>query len=220
MELNNKVTHSDHINHEDLERLVALDSDALSSADMDWVLNINDMISSCNICRRRYKLFVNLRTTVDSFSSEENPLIEKAIQYFQELLSRADQTLQTKISAWLDSSQEFLNNLGQISLKPATAIGTRDIEDSYDIAILDIAIGGDAGFFAFELEQETKLNFSIEKEMANGQPVCLAIFGRDETVFSALYPLTPFGKDHLRAKIPAALAAGKYVLCVPILPEE
>jgi hypothetical protein len=220
MELEHKVMHSKHITYEDMERLTSLNSEELSDTDLDWVQKMDEMIDSCSICRRRYMLFVNTQACFASFSSTKQSWSKKAILYFQDFLLQTDNALHKKLSMWFESSQNFMSNLNQMTLRPATVGGTRGFEDSEDTVNLEseaTITGDDAGFFAFELEKEVRLSFSIKKEAANGQTVCLAIFGREGTEFSALYPLTPFGKDYLRAKTPQALAAGKYVLCVPTL---
>lgn len=217
MEFSNKTDHSKHISIEDLERLSALDPNDISKADIDWALRINEMIDNCDICNRRYSFFVDTRAVISSFSTEKKSFSEKVIRYFRKSLLQTDRILQYKLSVWLESSQNFMNDLNQMTLRPATAVGTRGLEDEEDTVNLDIPDDGDSGFFEFELKKEAILSFSIKKETANGQPVCLMIFGREDTDFSQLYPLTPFGKDHLRAKTPQALPTGKYVFCVPLL---
>jgi len=200
-----------------LERLSALDPNDISKADIDWALRINEMIDNCDICNRRYSFFVDTRAVISSFSAEKKSFSEKVIQYFRKSLLQTDQILQDKLSEWLESSRNFMNDLNQMTLRPATAVGTRGLEDEEDTVNLVIPDEGDTGFFEFELKKEAILNFSIKKETANGQPVCLAIFGREDMDFSQLYPLTSFGKDHLRAKTPQKLPVGKYVLCVPTM---
>lgn len=217
MELEHKVMHSKHITYEDMERLTSLNSEELSDTDLDWVRKMDEMIDSCSICRRRYMLFVNTQASFACFASKKRSLRTKAIQYVKECLSQVDQTMREKLSAWLDGSLDFMNELSQITLRPAAAAGMRDLEDSEDTVDLDISMVDENGFFEFELKKESKLSFSIKKEVAGENPLCLAIFGREETKFAALYPLTPFGTSYLRAKMPAALAAGKYVMCVPTL---
>ena len=217
MEFSNKTDHPKHISFEDLERLSALDPNDISKADIDWALRINEMIDNCDICNRRYSFFVDTRAVISSFSAEKKSFSEKVIQYFRKSLLQTDQILQDKLSEWLESSRNFMNDLNQMTLRPATAVGTRGLEDAEDTVNLVIPDEGDTGFFEFELKKEAILNFSIKKETANGQPVCLAIFGREDMDFSQLYPLTSFGKDHLRAKTPQKLPVGKYVLCVPTM---
>jgi hypothetical protein len=220
MELDHKVTHSEHISYEDMERLSSLNSEELSDTDLDWVQKMDEIIDSCGICRRRYMFFVNTQATFASFSSVKQSLSEKTVLYFQEFLLQTDRALREKLSVWLESSQSFMSDLNQMTLRPAAVGGTRGLENGEDTANLEAETtiaGDDAGFFAFELKKEAELSFSIKKETINGQPVCLAIFGREGTDFSQLYSLTPFGKNHLRAKTPQALPAGKYVLCVPTL---
>lgn len=217
MEFDHIVTHHEHISYEDMERLYSLNSEDLSDTDLDWVQKMDELIDSCDICQQRYMFFMNTQAGFASFSLEKQSLSETATQYFQEFLAQTDRALREKLSGWLESSQNFMSDLNQMTLRPATAVGTRGLEDDEDTVNLDIPDEGDTGFFAFELEKEARLSFSIKKETANGQPVCLAIFGQEGTDFSDAYPLTPFGKDHLRAKTPQTLPAGKYVLCVPTL---
>lgn len=217
MEFDHTVTQHEHISYEDMKRFYSLNSEELSDTDMDWLLKVDELIDSCDICRRRYMFFVNTQAAFTSLSPEKQSLSERVAQYFQEFLAQTDRALREKLSGWLESSQNFMNDLNQMTLRPATAVGTRGFEEDEDTVNLDIPDEGDTGLFVFELKKETILSFSIKKETANGQPVCLIIFGREDTDFSQLYPLTPFGKDHLRAKTPQALPEGKYVLCVPTL---
>ena len=220
MEFDHTVTHLEHISYEDMERLYSLNSEDLSDTDLDWVQKMDELIDSCDICQRRYMFFVNTQAGFASFSSVKQSWSVKAVLYFQEFLSQTDQALREKLSVWLEGSRNLLVDLNQMTLRPAAVGGTRGIENDEDTVNLEAETtiaGDDAGFFAFELNKEARLSFSIKKETIYGQPVCLAIFGREGTDFSDAYPLTPFGKDHLRAKTPQALPAGKYVLCVPTL---
>lgn len=217
MEFDHTVTQHEHISYEDMERFYSLNSEELSDTDLDWLLKIDEMIDFCGTCQRRYMFFVNTQAAFTSFSSEKQSLSERAAQYFQEFLEQTDRALREKLSGWLESSQNFMNELSQMTLRPATAVGTRGLENEEDTVNLVIPDEGDTGFFEFELKKEAILNFSIKKETANGQPVCLVIFGHEDTDFSQLYPLTSFGKNHLRAKTPQKLPVGKYVLCVPTM---
>lgn len=221
MESEYKALQHEHISFEEVERVLATKGD-LEISDDDWelFLRVNEMADTCSICRRRYKLFVNLQSTFASFLPKKHSLNERVTRYLKDFLEHTDQSLREKLTSWLEGSRDFINDLGQMTLQPALAGATRGLGDTENAVDLEVPVIGDDGFFMFELQQEAKLNFSIRKETVNGQPVCLAVFGQNGTDFSAVYPLTPLGRDYLLAETDAALPAGEYALCVPAIPTK
>lgn len=217
MESEYKAIQHEHISFEDIELVNTLDEEDVSDAEWALFLKVHEMVDDCSVCRQRYKLYINLQSAFAAFSPEKHFLNERVVHCFQQSLLQADQALHKRLASWLEGSRNLMNDLGQMTLQPALAGAARGLEDNEKIVDLEVPVVGDDGFFMFELQQETKLNFSIKKETVDGQPVCLAVFGRESTDFSAVYPLTPFGKDYLRAKTSTVLPPGQYALCVPTM---
>lgn len=66
----------EHISFEDIERVNSL-YEYPSDADWGLFLKVHEMVDDCSVCRRRFKLYINLRSTFAAFSPEKHSLKRK-----------------------------------------------------------------------------------------------------------------------------------------------
>jgi hypothetical protein len=216
MESNNADTLHEHISLDEMEQLFSMEGDEPRLEELQLVESVDKKVAACSVCQRRYRFFVNWHATFKDSIYKPEPMLEVISAYLQDYLSQSDQQLREKIGAWLEGPQSFIGDLNQLRLSPAGASGTRDLKSGKKTLTPELSAEGNIGFFNFELQSTVKLNISIKQKPGDDQPICVVIFGRDKTNFTAAYPLETYGKEHLRAKTDA-LPIGQYVLCVPAM---
>lgn len=69
----NMAAQHEHISFEEIERVNSLD-EYPCNADWDLFEKVHEMVDDCSVCRRRYKLYINLRSTFAAFSPEKDAL--------------------------------------------------------------------------------------------------------------------------------------------------
>jgi hypothetical protein len=216
MKPNNESAH-EHLTYEEVTRFYAIDFEkGPSKDDMNFYNYVDAKAENCSVCHQQMKLYFTIGDLLPSLTVQPQTEKQKFTSYLRDFLEQTDQQLREKIGAWLEGPQSFIGDLNQLTLSPAVASGTRDLESEEQTLTPELSAEGNIGFFDFELQSTVKLNISIKQKPSGEQPICIVILGREDTEFTAAYPLKPFGKEHLRAKTDV-LPAGKYVLCVPAM---
>jgi hypothetical protein len=218
----NNIIHTDHITCEELERFFDLDFNALTGDDIIFVDDIDEKLELCPVCQRRYALFLDTQNAFGALSAEipEYSPFSRAAEFLQGKIDELETGLKNKIAGWLDGAQNVLGSFEQSSLRPAVAAAEKSV--SAEAAVM--VTPGEDGFFDFELTEAAELRFKIAKQTKYGQPVCLVVFGRGNTDFSAVYDLSGFdfggftSGDLTSGKI--KLNAGEYTACVPTSERE
>jgi hypothetical protein len=216
MKPNNESAHK-HLTYDEISRFYAIDFEkSPSEDDMNFYNYVDAKAENCNVCHQQMKLYFTIGDLLPSLTVKPQTEKQKITSYLRDFLEQTDQQLRDKLSSWLEGPQSFIGDLNQLRLSPAGAFGSRDLESGEKTLTPELSAEGNIGFFNFELQSTVKLNISIKQKPGDDQPICVVIFGRDKTNFTAAYPLETYGEKHLRAKTDA-LPAGEYVLCVPAM---
>ena len=144
-------------------------------------------------------------------------ILRKEISSAGMALIADDEAFRDRIRRWLEGSQHVLGSFAgsEPPLRYASATGEiRGASGSADNIVNLSAEIGDDGFFEFSLSETTSLSFKVKQKTKYGQPICLVITGRDDTVYPEVYQLSAFGRESLCSQR-IELNAGDYALCVP-----
>jgi len=144
-------------------------------------------------------------------------ILRKEISFANMALIADDKAFRDRISRWLEGSQHVLGSFAgpEPPLRYVSATGEMRGASSSEDNIVNLSSEiGDDGFFEFSLAQTTSLSFKVKQKTKYGQPICLVITGRDDTVYPEVYQLSAFGRESLCSQI-IELNAGDYALCVP-----
>ena len=218
--------HDKHITLNELKRVAAMDADALDDQDIASLNDINQKMKSCETCHNKYLFFLATQSTFHLMKAGEtepmsrvNEILRRRIAEIGTALNVADATLQKKIVHWLDGAQSILGGAfeQQARLRPAMDSAMRGSGGNAgkDARItMNISVENN-GFFDFKLSEKSFLDFEVKKETEYGVPICIVVFGRNQTEYSVIYPLespSPKAQNLMSDRI--ELGAGEYTICV------
>ena len=219
MRFNNdkRVQHS----HITLEHLKAVSGygDDLPGQELEVVIELEDKLEVCPVCRARYRFFMHSEKTLQVLRELGRAEIVSLGQLLADHLNWLDERLRAEVSRWLEGAQDLLQSLDGAALTTVQAGATRGMMTEGEGRSI-VTVDQEDGSFSFVMDEPAELVFRVPSRLDQGTPVCLVISGLDDGFFG-VYPLTGLelpGLSSVTLESPVVrLETGEYELTVPVM---